>query len=246
MYLELAGPTGSQYPMDWGARRHVVQTTNSRESEAIAWGAATKSAIKLAAMVEYTRPQPVAIKGHIDNQAIDQAIKKGFSQKLGHLKKHAEVSLRLLYESDVIPEHMPGPENIADMFTKPLAPIELTKKSSRLFGIPFEKLDNGSARAHACAVRIQRQQQRFADVQHRPNVEMPSSVLGARLQIPRSQESKLQTTSNAHACALLVTGLISKGRGQGKAQRDRSQIPGGGASPHLERGRTPSRTHTLS
>ena len=146
LYLELSGPTGSQYPMDWGARRQGVQTTNSGESEAIAWGAATKAAIKLAAMVEYTRPRPVAINGHIDNQAVELAIKKGFSQKLGHLRKHAEVSLRLLHESGLVPHHVPGSENIADIFTKPLARIKLQYLSSRLFGNPVERLGNGSVR----------------------------------------------------------------------------------------------------
>ena len=61
MYLQLSGPNGSQYPMDWGSRRLHVQTTNSGESEAIAWGSGTKAAIRLAAMVEYTRSNPCEI-----------------------------------------------------------------------------------------------------------------------------------------------------------------------------------------
>ena len=75
-YLELGGPQGSQYPMDWDARLQAVQTTSSGEAEAVSWGSATKGAIKLAAMVEYTRAKPVEIIGHIDSQAVEQAIKE--------------------------------------------------------------------------------------------------------------------------------------------------------------------------
>ena len=150
-YLELGGPQGSQYPMDWDARLQAVQTTSSGEAEAVSWGSATKGAIKLAAMVEYTRAKPVEIIGLIDSQAVEQAINKGYSQKLGHLRKHAEVSLRLLHESGVKPRHTPGTENIADAFTKALGRVKLQYLLGRLFGLPVVRLDNGSVRVRSRA-----------------------------------------------------------------------------------------------
>ena len=117
-YLELVGPKGSQYPLSWGAARQDVTTTSTGESESLAWATTAKNAIRLAAMVEYTRPNPVEIVGRLDNQAVEQAIRKGYSQKLGHLKKHAEVSLLFLHECGIVPNHTPGIHNIADAFTK--------------------------------------------------------------------------------------------------------------------------------
>ena len=76
-------------------------------------------------MVEYTRDKPVEIWGYLDNQAVEQAVSKGHSQKTWHLRKHAEVSWRMLLESGVKPHNVPGTENVADIFTKPF--IEFAK-----------------------------------------------------------------------------------------------------------------------
>ena len=75
-------------------------------------------------MVGDTRNARVEIRGHLDNQAVEQAVNKGHSLKLGHLKKHAEVILRLLQESGVEPIRTPGPENTADVFTKALGRLK--------------------------------------------------------------------------------------------------------------------------
>eukprot|EP00959_Pyramimonas_sp_CCMP1952_P441501 9242717-Pyramimonas_sp.AAC.1 len=51
---------------------------------------------------------------------MELAIRKRRSQELGHLKEHADVCLLFLHECGIVPEHAPGVENIAEVFTKAL------------------------------------------------------------------------------------------------------------------------------
>ena len=146
-FLELEGPKGSQYPIDWGAQRQVIQTTNSGESESVSWTGSAKAGIKLAAMMEHTRSKPVTIIGKIDNQALQQAIAKAHSKGMGHLKKHAEVSFRFLKECGIQMKHCKSSENTADALTKALGRVKLGQLIDRLFIKKFHRLkstfDNG-------------------------------------------------------------------------------------------------------
>ena len=61
-----------------GGGGQAITTTNTGESESIAWSTTAKNAIRLGALVEYTRSGPVTIYGKLDNQAVEQAILKGY------------------------------------------------------------------------------------------------------------------------------------------------------------------------
>jgi hypothetical protein len=131
------GDNGTSLPIDWGSKRQSAVSTSSGESEAMAWAPAVKAAMRAAAMLERTRrgaAEKVEIEAYIDNTAVLQAVLKGASGRMQHMKKHAEVSFELLKASGVLPRHVAGTSNVADAFTKPLGRVKLSELFHTVFG----------------------------------------------------------------------------------------------------------------
>ena len=60
----LANERGTvRLPLEWRAKRQPISATSSGESESLEWGAAAKTTVRLAAIVETMRMQPVVATG---------------------------------------------------------------------------------------------------------------------------------------------------------------------------------------
>ena len=95
-----------------------MTATSSRDSEAIEWAAAAKTTLRVAAAVEATRLTPICCEGLLDNDAVRTAVDRGYSGKMAHLNKYAEVGFGILRDSGIKLARIDTSENWADMFTK--------------------------------------------------------------------------------------------------------------------------------
>ena len=57
------------------------------------------------------------------------ALERGHSKRMGHLRKYGEVSVSFLAQLPIDMEHLPGVDQLADLFTKPLSAAPLGFKS---------------------------------------------------------------------------------------------------------------------
>ena len=118
----LANERGTvRLPLEWRAKRQPISATSSGESEALEWGAAAKTTVRLAAIVETMRMQPVAATDYVDNDAVRMAVARGSSLALGHLGKHGEVNFRYLSQCGIVLKRVDTADNVADIFTKVLS-----------------------------------------------------------------------------------------------------------------------------
>ena len=77
--------------------------------------------MRLAAILETMRIQPVGATGYVDNDAVRLAVARGSSLALGHLGKHGEVNFRYLSQCGIVLKRVDTADNIADIFTKVLS-----------------------------------------------------------------------------------------------------------------------------
>jgi hypothetical protein len=133
--VALEGAAGSNYLQVWSSKMQTPVTTSSGESECVGWGSACKTAIKLASLVEQTRRRPAKIFGFVDNESLRCAILRGSSAKMNHLRRSAELNFLLLQQTLVLPKHVPGKENFADLLTKILTRQQLQYLLARVFGL---------------------------------------------------------------------------------------------------------------
>ena len=103
------------------AKKQAISATSSGESESLEWGAAAKTTVRLAAILEAMRIQPIAATGYVDNDAVRMAVARGSSLALGHLGKHGEVNFRYLSQCGIVLKRVDTADNIADIFTKVLS-----------------------------------------------------------------------------------------------------------------------------
>ena len=79
--------------------------------------------------------KPVRVYGYNDNEASRIAFKHGCSPKMSHLGKYAEVHFRFVQGSGLIPTHVDGLHNVADIFTKVLPAKRLRWLLRKVFGL---------------------------------------------------------------------------------------------------------------
>ena len=135
--LYLLGPNGSSYLLEWSSKRQAVASTSSAEAEILALAAASKAALRVGGMIDLTRKKPVDIVVRIDNEAARLAAARGNSQALGHLAKHAGLSLAFLSQTGIDFQRVPTAKNVADLLTKPLASAQLSALMDRTQQPPF-------------------------------------------------------------------------------------------------------------
>jgi hypothetical protein len=134
-FLVLEGANGAFLPLGWLSKRQTVPTTSSGEAEAIAWCTAAKAGMKVASMLELLRRSPVTVRGFVDNEALRISILHGSSQRMGHLKKLAGVHFGVLQASELIPTHVEGAKNTADLMTKVLGKCKIRQLVERIYRI---------------------------------------------------------------------------------------------------------------
>ena len=72
-------------------------------------------------MIDATRTSPIPMGTLTDNEAVRLAITHAHSSRLGHMKRHAEVSLEFLHQMKADIGRVATDKNWADVFTKALA-----------------------------------------------------------------------------------------------------------------------------
>ena len=112
------GVLGTFMGMDWSKKKQGIVTTNSGESESVAWSRAIKTAIKWVAVMEKTTTNAVPIRGYNDNEAVRIAFTHGSSAKMAHMTRHAGVHFEFVRSIGLIPRHIDGEDNLSDMFNK--------------------------------------------------------------------------------------------------------------------------------
>lgn len=142
--IELQGKCGSTYPWEWAARQVSVASTSSGENESVGWSMAAKAGIRCAAILECLRRTEVYVEGHCDADALRLAVERGSSQQMGHLRRYAEASFQFLQECGIPLRHIPGTENVADVFTKVLSAEKTLYLTRSWFGHDLTRNSHGS------------------------------------------------------------------------------------------------------
>ena len=92
----LEGDSGSSHPLDWESAKMTEATTPSADAEAMQWAKCAKKMVWLASVVDMTRNQPTLMKGRTDSKALLQALQRGHSRCMGHLRKYGEINFASL------------------------------------------------------------------------------------------------------------------------------------------------------
>ena len=120
----LVGARGSLAPIRWSAARQGCTAVSTVEAEVVAMNDATRSyAVPLSDLLAVLGHQASCHKVLTDAEAARAAVLKGTSKTLTHLRKMHRVSLAALHDvftdhEDLLLEHVPGVDNVADLFTK--------------------------------------------------------------------------------------------------------------------------------
>jgi len=134
-FIALVGTLGTFLPLLWRSWTLSHATSSSAESETLVWGEAAKAGISLAAVVEATRRRPIEVLGLVDAEALRLAVKRGSSTKMAHLRRSAGLSLAWLHDCGIVLNHVPGVDNVADVFTKNLGEQRLLHLVQRWYGL---------------------------------------------------------------------------------------------------------------
>ena len=127
----LEGDLGSHFPQSWSAKLQQVVTTNSGESESIAWSGGAKQLVKLGAIFEKPILGVAKVYCYNDNEAARISFMHGASKRMSHVGRHAGVRFDFIREAGLIPKHLSGVSNVGDIFTKVL----IAKLIRRIFGL---------------------------------------------------------------------------------------------------------------
>ena len=71
----------SLMPSERRSKKQQISATSSGENDALEWGAAAKTTVKLASMLEKMTTRPVEAAGYVDNDAIRLAVARGSSHR---------------------------------------------------------------------------------------------------------------------------------------------------------------------
>lgn len=140
----LAGDMGTELPVEWKSRKQRLTATSSAESEIMELCDAIKAVQRLRGVVDSCRFTPVKARGFVDNDSVRIAVERGSSLKLAHMRKHAEVSLTFVQESEVSMHRVDTSDNPADIFTKILSSQRLAWHMARFSGKERVANEHGS------------------------------------------------------------------------------------------------------
>jgi hypothetical protein len=139
------GKLGTFMPSAWRAWLLSLATTSSGESESVGWSGAAKMGIKMGALKEYTTFSRMKLLGWVDNESLRIAISRGYSAKMSHIdSKYGKAHFYFWQQSGVIPMHIEGTENFADLMTKTLGARRLKYLLRLVYGLAVEKNSSGS------------------------------------------------------------------------------------------------------
>ena len=94
--VNLTGPRGSSFLIEWAGRLQGPQSTSSTESESTEWGRAAKAMLSVRGTLDACRLKPVRHDGYAQNHALRLTVGPGSSAKLEHLRVHADACFRFL------------------------------------------------------------------------------------------------------------------------------------------------------
>jgi hypothetical protein len=132
-FLVLEGANGTYLPLCWQAKRQTVPTSSSGEAECIAWAVAVKAGMRMAVMLELCRHTHPSVRGFVDNEALRISVLHGNSKAMGHLKKQANICFDTLRSTLIVPTHISGDRNTADLMTKILGRNKIRQLCERMY-----------------------------------------------------------------------------------------------------------------
>ena len=94
-----------------------------------------KVGLNWGAIFEKTSVRPLTIIGYNDNEAVRISFLHGTSSRMAHLGRHAN------RQAGLMPKHIPGTENVADLFTKVLTGKRLRWPLRKIFGLDHAIID---------------------------------------------------------------------------------------------------------
>lgn len=147
--ITLEGVRGTCLPLTWASSVASVTLPSSAENETLSWGKGAREALRIASVVETMRATPPMMKAKVDNEALRLALKQGSSTKLGHLRKTSRINFKFFRDCGLIPEHVPGTENFADVMTKVLSRVKLLALIGCFFGIDVTTNKHGTKKVGA-------------------------------------------------------------------------------------------------
>ena len=114
-----------QAAISWGSKRQTSVALSSCEAEIVAASEASKEAVYLATFLEDklgVRPRDEPVTLDCDNQgAIDVAYNPEHFNRMKHVQRRHFFVRELVEENRITVPYVRSAENIADLFTKPLA-----------------------------------------------------------------------------------------------------------------------------
>ena len=131
-------------PLEWRAKQQRITATSGSESEVLEWSDAAKSALRLQGLLSCCRMTCPEAVGCVDNDAVRLAVARGSSQKLGHMRKHADVNLQFLRQCGVKVTRVDTTDNVADIFTKIVSAQRLDWHMANFTGAIALKNKHGS------------------------------------------------------------------------------------------------------
>ena len=168
-WIELAGKDGRAMPLSWACRRQGATAGHTQEAETVSLAQCLREeALSLQTLVQDVLRKPVPLVVSEDNTACIQAVRKGYSPTLRHLKRTQRVSVAQLHETfqergaeqdgdgPVSLVHAETKTHKGDLFTKYMAPAPFNDALGRL-GVRNRrtKLAGGAARVKVIDVGTQ-------------------------------------------------------------------------------------------
>ena len=125
-FLVIVGPS-TWFPITWIHNKQTATSRSTTEAEGISLGTAlVNEAYPVWDLLELILGRTVVLRVKEDNQATIKIFKKGYSQKLAHVKRTHKINLGTIYEAisdhSVQLEYVESGKQVADVFTKDLAP----------------------------------------------------------------------------------------------------------------------------
>ena len=148
-WIELAGREGRFMQLSWACKRQGATAGHTQEAETVSLASCLKEeALALQTLVQTILRRPVPLIVKEDNSACIQAVRKGYSPTLRHLKRTQRISLGDLHETfegrnaegsedgPVKLEHADTKTHKGDVFTKYMSPMAFREAVSRLGVMP--------------------------------------------------------------------------------------------------------------
>ena len=124
----IVGP-GTWFPVAWIFHKQTATSRSTTEAESVALATSlVHEAYPVWDLLELILGRRVTLRVKEDNQATIKVLKKGYSQKLAHVKRTHKVNLGSVHEGieehGVQLEYVESAKQAADIFTKDLTPAK--------------------------------------------------------------------------------------------------------------------------